>query len=87
MSTKQASLSIYGCIRARPGPGFHNFTFFSNVSDIVFPSCPSGASKGVGLVVCLFVVSQRKLLGESVAGENVVVGIAGETVGRLEWVD
>ncbi len=41
----------------------------------------------MGLVVCLFVVSQRKLLEESVAGESVVVGIAGENVGRLEWVD
>ena len=82
MSANQASLSSYGCIRARPGSGFHSFTFFSNVSDIVFPLCLSSASEE-----CLFVVSQRKPLEESVAEESVVVGFAGGNVDRLEWVD
>ena len=67
-------------------PGIPQFTFFSNVSDIVFPSCLSGASKGVGLVVCLFVVSQRMMLEESVDGESVAVGFDGGNVDRLEWV-
>ena len=87
MSANQASLSSYGCNRARPGPGFHSFTFFSNVSDIVFPLCLLSVSEEVGLVVCLFVVSQRKPLEESVAEESVVVGFAGGNVDRLEWVD
>ena len=41
----------------------------------------------MGLVVCLFVVSQRKPLEESVAEESVVVGFSDGNVDRLEWVD
>lgn len=40
----------------------------------------------MGLVVCLFVVFQRMLLEESVAGESEAVGFDGGNVGRLEWV-
>jgi hypothetical protein len=40
----------------------------------------------VGLVVCLFVVSQRMLLEESVDGESVAVGFDGGNVDKLEWV-
>jgi hypothetical protein len=87
MSANQASLSSYGCIRARPGPGFHSFTFSSNASNIVSPSCLLSASKEVGLVEHLFVVFQKRLLEEFVAGESVVVGFAGENVDRLEWVN
>ncbi len=86
MSANQPSLSSYGCNRARPGPGFHHFTFFSNVSGIEFPLYPWGACKEVGLVVCLFVVSQRMMLEESVDGESVAVGYDGGNVDRLEWV-
>ncbi len=71
-------------------PGIPQFHFLLQCKRYrVLPLCLLSVSEEVGLVVCLFVVSQRKPLEESVAEESVVVGFAGGNVDRLEngWIN